>query len=98
MIEQIFGVWKNRWKILEQVPSYDIKEQRAIVVATCILHSFIRKNDREDDGFNWNKHNLDKLESNSREECSNSQASIENMHDKEMKFICDRIAQSICGL
>ena len=80
------------------MPSYDIKDQRDIVVATCILHNFIRKNDREDNGFNWNKHNLDKPESNSREEGSSSQASIENMHDKEMKFICDRIAQSICGL
>ena len=47
---------------------------------------------------NWDEHNLDKLESNSREECSSSHASIENMHDKEMKFICDMIARSICGL
>ena len=92
MIEQIFGVQKNRWKILEQMPSYDIKDQRDIVVVTCILHNFIRKNDREDDGFNWNKHNLDKPKSSSREECSSSQASIENMHDKEMKYIRDKIA------
>ena len=47
---------------------------------------------------NWDEHNLDKAESNSREEGNCSQASSKNMHDKEMKFICDRIAWSICGL
>ena len=98
VIEQTFGVWKNRWKILKQMPSYDIKDQRNIVVAICVLHNFIRKHDREDDGFNWDKHNLDKPESNSRKEGCSNQTSIENMQDKEMKSICDRIARSICGL
>ncbi|XP_075675018.1 uncharacterized protein LOC142644255 [Castanea sativa] len=98
VIERTFGVWKNRWKILKQMPSYDIKDQRNIIVATCVLHNYIRKHDREDKGFKWDKHNLDKPESNSSEEGSSSQANIENIHDKEMKVIRDRIARSICGL
>ena len=80
---------------MKQKPSSDIKYQRNIVVATCVLHNFIGKHDRVDDRFNWDEHNLDKPESNSREEGSSSHASIENMHDKEMKFICDMIAWSI---
>ena len=80
------------------MPSYDIKDQRNIVVATCVLHNFIRKHDREDDGFNWDDHNLDNPEGNSREESSSSQASTENMHDKEIKIIRDRTTWSICGL
>ena len=31
-IEWTFGVWKNRWKISKQMPSYDIKDQRNIIV------------------------------------------------------------------
>ena len=30
--------------------SYNIEDQRNIVVATCVLHNFTRKHDREDDG------------------------------------------------
>ena len=78
--------------------SYNIKDQRNIIVATCVLHNFIRKQDREDEGFEWDEHNLDNLGSNSREEDSSSQANIENIHDEEMKSIRDKIARSICGL
>ncbi|KAL0015691.1 hypothetical protein SO802_002760 [Lithocarpus litseifolius] len=55
-IELTFGVWKNKWKILKQMPPYDIKHQRNIIVAICVLHNFIRKHDREDEGFNWDEH------------------------------------------
>ena len=48
--------------------------------------------------FKWDEHNSDKPESNSIEEGSSSQANIENMNDKEMKVIRDRIARSICGV
>ena len=34
---------------------------------------FIRKHDREDEGFEWDNHNLDILESNSGEEGSSNQ-------------------------
>ena len=30
-IERTFGVWKNRWKILKQMTSYDIKNQRNMI-------------------------------------------------------------------
>ena len=77
------------------MPSYDIEDQRNIVVATCVLHNFIRIHDREDEGFKW-----DELGSNADEggEYSNSQESMENIHHEEMKVICDKIARFICGL
>ena len=78
--------------------SYNIKDQRNIIVATCVLRNFIRKHDREDEGFEWDEHNLDNLGSNISEEDSSSQANIENIHDEEMKSIRDKIARSICGL
>uniref|UniRef100_A0A7N2LQF3 Uncharacterized protein n=1 Tax=Quercus lobata TaxID=97700 RepID=A0A7N2LQF3_QUELO len=97
-IERTFGVWKNKWKILKQMPPYDIKHQRNIIVATCVLHNFIRKHDREDEGFNWDEHDLDRPRSNSSGEGSSRQANVENIQDEEMKFVRDKIARSICGL
>jgi hypothetical protein len=32
----------ERWRILRQMPSYDIKDQMLIVVASAVLHNFIR--------------------------------------------------------
>ncbi|XP_050247606.1 protein ALP1-like [Quercus robur] len=97
-IERTFGVWKNKWKILKQMPPYDIKHQRNIIVATCVLHNFIRKHDREDEGFNWDEHDLDRPRSNSSGEGSSRQANVDNIQDEEMKFVRDKIARSICGL
>ena len=80
------------------MPSYDIKDQRNIIVATCVLHNFIRKHDRENEGFNWDEHDLDRPRSNSSREDSSRQANIENIQNEEMKFVHDKIARSICGL
>ena len=77
--------------------SYDIKDQRNIIVATCVLHNFIRKHDKEDEEFEWGEHNLDNSGSNISEECSSSQANVENIHDEELKSIYDQTAWSIMG-
>ena len=75
------------------MPPYDIKHQRNIIVATCILHNFISKHDREDEGFNWDEPDLDRPRSNSSGEGSSSrQANVENIQNEEMKFVCDKIA------
>jgi hypothetical protein len=55
VIEQTFGVWKNKCIILKQIPSYDIENQINIVVVICVLHNFIRIHDREDEGFKWDE-------------------------------------------
>ena len=80
------------------MPSYDIKDQRNIIVATCVLNNFIRKYDREDEGFNWDKQDLDRPRSNSSGEGSSRQANGLNIQNKEMKFVRGKIAWSICGL
>lgn len=49
-IERVFGVWKARFKILRmQMPSYSFSTQRNIVVATMVLHNFIKRNANVDD-------------------------------------------------
>jgi hypothetical protein len=66
-IERTFSLWNNRWRILRQMPSYDIKDQMFIVVATAVLHNSIKIHDRKDKGFKWDKSNSNKLESNDDE-------------------------------
>ncbi|XP_057518401.1 uncharacterized protein LOC130799316 [Amaranthus tricolor] len=41
-IERCFGMLKNQWKILKNMPSMKIKYQLAIMVSTFTLHNFIR--------------------------------------------------------
>ena len=77
--------------------SYNIKDQRNIIVGTCVLHNFIRKHDKEDEGFEWDEHNLDNPGSNISEEDSSSQVHNENIHDEEMKSIRDKIAHLSVG-
>lgn len=78
--------------------SYDMKDQMLIIVATAVLHNFIRIHDRKDKGFKWDKSNSDNLKSNDDEIGSNSRENIGNIHDKEMKVVHVNIAWSICGL
>ena len=48
VIERTFGVWKNRWKILRCMPTFNIRTQNYIIVATMVLHNFIRAHDHND--------------------------------------------------
>ena len=48
VIEQTFGVWKNKWRILRDMPNYDIRIQERIIVATIVLHNFIRAHEDND--------------------------------------------------
>lgn len=54
----------GRIEVLNLMPLYDIKDQRNIVVASSVLHNFIRIHDREDVGFGWDECNLGKSGSN----------------------------------
>ena len=51
MIERTFGVWKNKWRIIRNMPSFSFHIQILIVFATMALHNFVRLNDRDGRGF-----------------------------------------------
>ncbi|KAK3221514.1 hypothetical protein Dsin_008539 [Dipteronia sinensis] len=48
-IERTFGVWKNRWKILRQMPKFPFNKQVKIVISSMVLHNFIRLNAKNDE-------------------------------------------------
>ncbi|KAL5846148.1 hypothetical protein ACOSQ3_009672 [Xanthoceras sorbifolium] len=49
VIERCFGVWKARWRILQNMPNYKFDKQVAIVTASMALHNFIRRESIADD-------------------------------------------------
>lgn len=51
VIERTFGVLKMKWLILYKIPSYPMWKQKMIVVATMVLHNYIREHDGEDLDF-----------------------------------------------
>jgi hypothetical protein len=51
MIEQCFGILKNKLYILGHLPSYPIHNQAQIIVACMTLYNFIRDNALYDDDF-----------------------------------------------
>jgi hypothetical protein len=50
MIEHSFGVWKQRWGILQKMSAYLYKIQVEIVVASMALYNYIRKS-QDDEVF-----------------------------------------------
>ncbi|XP_028798545.1 uncharacterized protein LOC114753995 [Neltuma alba] len=50
-IERTFGVWKSKFAILGNMPSYDFPTQVQIVCATMAIHNFIRSTSISDPGF-----------------------------------------------
>ncbi|XP_011015239.1 PREDICTED: uncharacterized protein LOC105118883, partial [Populus euphratica] len=51
VIERSFGVWKQRWKILQNMPGYPYKTQVEIVVTSMALHNYIRRRSQDDAVF-----------------------------------------------
>lgn len=50
-IERSFGILKNKFRILDHLPSYPIEKQAEIIVACMALHNFIRESGLPDDHF-----------------------------------------------
>ena len=48
VIERTFGMWKNRFCILHNMPTFKLTKQIKIVVATATLHNYIIMNDDND--------------------------------------------------
>ena len=51
VIERTFGVWKKRWRILQNILSFPYKVQVQIVVTSIALHGYYRRKSQEDIAF-----------------------------------------------
>jgi hypothetical protein len=51
VVEKSFAVWKNKWQILYKMPNYPMWNSKMIVVATMVLHNYIREHGSSDIDF-----------------------------------------------
>ena len=83
-IERTFGVWKNRWKILHHMPRFKFTKQVKIVIASMVLHNFIRVNADIDQEFKPYDDDDDKLPSDDEEENATQDVYKEQHLNREM--------------
>ncbi|KAH9688209.1 DDE Tnp4 domain-containing protein [Citrus sinensis] len=94
-IERTFGVWKNRWKILRQMPSFPFSKQVKIVIASMVLHNFIRRyadNDQEFQPFDNDDELLPTSESENQREENNEEQSTSSFNVRDMDQEREQIA------
>lgn len=95
VIERTFGVWKKKWKVLRDMPSYPFGKQVKIVIATMSLHNFIRKYANYDLDFeDTTEDNITIDDDHDGNEDGEGQ---DNSGTLEMKILRDQIAASLMG-
>lgn len=96
VIERTFGVWKNKWKILRSMPQFHIRTQSYIIVATMVLHNFIRAHEINNDveRFRSTGGTSGPSESGHYDPVAHM---ISILDEPEMKEVRDSITASICA-
>ncbi|XP_026436949.1 protein ALP1-like [Papaver somniferum] len=96
VIEHSFGVWKKKWKILRDMPSYPYTRQVQIVVPMMAIRNYIRRYATRDRHF--------EDADNGVYDATNEPDNEEEEHNytnrwgsKEMKKLKDEIAKSLMG-
>ncbi|XP_062080617.1 uncharacterized protein LOC133785388 [Humulus lupulus] len=99
IIERCFGVLKARFPILKQMPSYDLRIRKYIVIACCGIHNFIRINAEADVYFDGGEGNSEvqatTLQSTDGTLTDSVEFSISRTHIREMTHVRDEIADHI---
>ncbi|XP_074296828.1 uncharacterized protein LOC141627462 [Silene latifolia] len=105
VIERSFGVWKNRWRILFNIPSYKFSTQCKIVGLTMALHNFIRKNAVKDEEFdkcdadpNYMPNVEDEDDSNVHGDEDDSDEHGDAADDENMSIVRNSIATSLMNM
>ena len=96
VIELTFGVWKNKWKILRNMPGKSIHTQSKIIVATMVLHNFVRAHEINNDVKRFRSISG----TSGRSERGHYDAvahAISMLDEPEMKQVRDNITASICA-
>lgn len=97
VIESTFGVWKKKWRVLNEFPRYDISTQRQVIFATMGLHNFIRWNKIRDLDFEEVERGSNFVQNNSDQSYDDDgvQADEDDAHGVYMKIVRDQIADQL---
>ena len=93
-IERTFGVWKNRFEIIQKMRKYNYKTQVHLVCATMTIHNFIRRNSRKDIHFRAAEDGSPPNEDNGHEVQERSSANV-TASSPEMNYLRDAIRDNI---
>ena len=96
VIERTFGVWKNKWKILRNMPGKSIHTQSKIIVATMVLHNFVRAHEINNNG-NSSRYTRGTSGRSERGHYDAVAHAISMLDKPEMKQVRDNIIVSICA-
>ncbi|XP_028754241.1 uncharacterized protein LOC114713729 [Neltuma alba] len=96
-IERTFGVWKNRFAILSNMPRFKFQTQVGIVCATMAVHNFIRQNSPTGDRFIEAEHGsvIDEENNHASGEASSSSLTSAAQMNRVCDSIRDQIVQSL---
>ena len=95
VIERSFGVWKQRWRILQNMPAYPYKMQVEFVVASMALHNYIRRRSHDDVAFAEFDRNPSYVLDDILPDVVARPESIGNNRQSRMNFVRDGIADSL---
>ena len=96
IIERAFGVLKQKWCILKDMPSFFTRTQKHIILACMALHNFIRESNLHDKVFDRCDADEDYL---LQETCGTTQTqgdeSLDGENEDTMSTIRSRIADAL---
>ena len=96
IIERTFGVWKNKWKILKNMSPFHIRTQNLIIVATMVLHNFVRAHEINNN-VNSSKYKGGISGRSERGHYDAEAHAISILDEPQMKQVRDNITASICA-
>ncbi|XP_004961062.1 uncharacterized protein LOC101754593 isoform X1 [Setaria italica] len=96
VIERSFGVLKNKWRILRDLPSYPMAKQSQIIIACMAIHNFIRESAIGDVDFdNADDEENDATPSEGPSSQANEGATQHEYEDQSMNQFRDWIADGL---
>ena len=95
VIERSFGVWKQRWRILQNMSAYPYKTQVEIVVASMALHNYIRRRSQDDAVFSEYDRNPNLIPDDFLPDTVQASAVQGSQRPSRMDFVRDGIANSL---
>jgi len=95
VIERTFGVWKKRWRILQNMQSFNYKTQVRIVVASMAIHNYIRRTSMQDVAFMEFDRHLDFVPDDFLTDVAPHSQSQGHQRPSRMDYVRDGIAASL---
>ena len=96
LFRSVFGILKNKWRILKYIPSYGLDTQKRIILACIALHNFIRDSQLRDqlfDRFDEDENYVPKVQRQSITLAGDTAPS--GLHRVDMDVRRDRIATAL---